>query len=275
MSTVRLEPFFLESSAGRIFVLLHRAHDSDRCAILVPPFAEEMNKCRPQMATTAQLLASHGCSALIVDLYGTGDSEGDFNDASWSCWVQDVVCAVEWARSNGFIVDALLGARLGCSLAAESVAKAGLRVSKTVFWQPIESGEQHMNGFLRYGVAASMIKSESGGSVEDLKQRLGNGETLEIAGYPLAPTLWSDVRRVRLADCLGSFLGELVILEVGPIANSERSTVGVRVASLAKEHGLPARTQSLRGEQFWASTDIVVNAEFCRSTVQAIADGQR
>jgi len=269
-----LESFFLESSAGRIFIVLHRAVDSDRCAVFVPPFAEEMNKCRSQTAATARLLAASGCSALIVDLYGTGDSEGDFSDASWPVWTQDVALAVNWATDNGLIVDAMVATRLGCSLAVESFAEADLCVSKTVFWQPVESGDDHMNQFLRYGIAASMMKSKSGGKIGDLKQHLDKGDTLEIAGYLLAPTLWSEIQQVRLLDKLGPFLGELQILEVGRTAGRELSPSSTYIESAANERGLPTKLLRLRGEPYWASAEIVVNAELCRATVQAIVGRQ-
>lgn len=265
----------MESSAGRILVVLHRAADSDRCAIFVPPFAEEMNKCRSQITATAHSLVANGYSALVVDLFGTGDSEGDFSDASWSCWTQDVASAVNWATDNGLLVDALVATRLGCSLAAEGFAKADLRVSKTVFWQPVESGEQHMSQFLRYGVAASMMKPKSRETVEDFRRRLREGETLEIAGYPLSPLLWAELEQVRLTDDLGPFLGELKILEVVRSTGKGLPTACERIKSAAIECGLPAKSLQLRGDPYWASTEVVVNAELCRATVQSIVGEQR
>ncbi len=226
------------------------------------------------MVATARSLAASGCSALIVDLYGTGDSEGDFSDASWSCWTQDVASAANWATDSGLVVDALVATRLGCSLAAESFAKADLFVSKTVFWQPVESGENHMNQFLRHGIAASMMKSKSGGTIGALKERLGEGDTLEIAGYPLAPTLWSELQQVQLSDYLGPFLGELQILEVGRSAGNELSPASMHIESAADELGLPTKSLRLRGEPYWASTEIVVNAELCRATVQSLVGDQ-
>lgn len=226
------------------------------------------------MVVTARSLAASGCSALIVDLYGTGDSEGDFSDASWSCWTQDVASAVNWATDNGLVVDALVATRLGCPLAVESFAKADLFVSKTVFWQPVESGENHMNQFLRYGIAASMMKSNNGETIDALKQRLGEGDTLEIAGYPLVPDLWSELQQVQLLDYLGPFLGELQILEVSRSAGNELTAASMHIESAANERGLPTNSQRLRGEPYWASTEIVVNAELCRATVQTIVGDQ-
>lgn len=226
------------------------------------------------MAATARSLAARGCSALIVDLYGTGDSEGDFSDATWDCWTQDVESAVNWAVGNGLSIDAVIASRLGCLLAADSYARAGLLTPKTVFWQPVASGEHHMNQFLRHGVAASMMKSKGGVTVGGLKQRLRKGETLEIAGYPLSADLWSDVDQLRTSDHLGAFLGEVHILEVGRNSGTELSPAGARIETAAIELGLPTRSLRLRGEPYWTSTEVVVNAALCRSTVQIVVGGE-
>jgi len=265
-----LESSFLRSDAGSILVVLHRATNSNRCAVFVPPFAEEMNKCRSQITATAHALVASGYSALVVDLYGTGDSEGDFNEATWSRWTQDIEAAVNWATEEGLVVDALIATRLGCLLAVESFAKANLSVSKTVFWQPVESGERYMSRFLRLGVSASMMKSGSVHTIDEFRQRLGAGEVLEIAGYPLSEVLSSEIDRARLSEFIGPFLGELKILEVGRSVSSGLSLESSSIESAANGRGLPARSLQIRGEHFWVSTEVVVNAELCRASVQFI-----
>ena len=46
-----------------------------------PPFAEEMNKSRRMAALQARAFAKAGYGVLLLDLYGCGDSSGDFSDA--------------------------------------------------------------------------------------------------------------------------------------------------------------------------------------------------
>ncbi len=57
---------------------------------MLPPFAEEMNKCRRMMALTAYALQAAGLDVLFVDLFGTGDSGGDFADGSLEVWRSDL-----------------------------------------------------------------------------------------------------------------------------------------------------------------------------------------
>jgi alpha/beta superfamily hydrolase len=62
----------------------------------VHPFVEEMNKSRRMAALQSRSLAARGYSVLQIDLFGCGDSSGDFADASWEIWVQDVVLGAQW-----------------------------------------------------------------------------------------------------------------------------------------------------------------------------------
>jgi len=83
LSDTRFEPFFLDGPAGRIFAILRAASDARHAVLIIPPFGEEMNKSRRQFTEVAQRLVGNGFAVLVVDLYGTGDSEGEFSEASW------------------------------------------------------------------------------------------------------------------------------------------------------------------------------------------------
>lgn len=268
MTRSRLEPLFLESSAGRIFLLLRAPTEVKRCVLFVPPFGEEMNKCRPQITKTAQALVAGGCAVLVIDLFGTGDSDGDFAEATWCSWKSDVIAAMAWAEARGLSPNALVATRLGCALAAESLREAGSRVRHTVFWQPVESGRQFMTQFLRLRMAASMMESDRKETVENLKERLDRGETLEVAGYPLAPELWRALEVVELSAVIDSCLGKLAIFEVGRVHDSQLSIIGRRLADTAEEQGIETTCERIPGEPFWSATEIVVNSKLAQRTAE-------
>ena len=86
------KPFFLDihtRELGRRFAVYHApAVDQMRGQIVyLHPFAEEMNKSRRMAALQSRALASAGFAVRQLDLLGSGDSEGDFGDASWDLWV--------------------------------------------------------------------------------------------------------------------------------------------------------------------------------------------
>lgn len=93
MNRSRFEPLLLDTSTGRLFLLLRAPRNASRCVLFVPPFGEEMNKCRRQVTETAEALILAGYAVLTFDLIGTGDSSGEFTDAKWDAWRSDVASA--------------------------------------------------------------------------------------------------------------------------------------------------------------------------------------
>ena len=100
-TTVEMRPHFTLVNGRRLFCVTRRrrgARPTTRL-LLVPPFAEELNKCRRLMALCAQRLAAAGAEVWWPDLFGTGDSAGAFSDASWSHWVDDL-CEIDAALAQ-------------------------------------------------------------------------------------------------------------------------------------------------------------------------------
>jgi len=269
----RLEPFFLDGSAGRIFLLLCSAANAKRCVLFIPPFAEEMNKCRRQVTETAHDLVAKGFAVLVLDLYGTGDSEGEFAEASWDIWKSDVGSALVWIEEAGLSCYALVATRLGCVLAAESLQETEKAVDRSVFWQPVANGRQFMTQFLRLRVAASMMEGGSKVSVEALRKRLDHGEILSVAGYELSPELRQSIENADLSSCMSKNLGNMVILEISTLGSDELSVAGKQLVTAAAELGTDTSGKRLVGEPFWSITEIVVSHELRKLTVNFLEAG--
>jgi exosortase A-associated hydrolase 2 len=97
-------PFFLPGYAGNLFALYHRPAGPADCRRGVPyvhPFANETNYTRRAADLLARALAGRGWGVLQVDLFGCGDSDGDFRDASWETWVDDLTTAFGWLQERG------------------------------------------------------------------------------------------------------------------------------------------------------------------------------
>ena len=97
----RAKAFFLprtgEPASGQLFCLYHPPQGDCRGAVLyVPPFAEEMNRARRIAAQQARALAALGYGVLQPDLGGTGDSSGDFGEARWDSWKDDLAACCAW-----------------------------------------------------------------------------------------------------------------------------------------------------------------------------------
>ena len=131
------EAFFLpipSLSGGQRFCVYHPAQGGVmRGQVLyVHPLAEEMNKSRRMAAQQARALSTAGFAVLQIDLLGCGDSSGDFGDATWSAWIDDVLAACHWLRIRRTSVNSagstksvplwLWGLRSGCFGAAPGQA---------------------------------------------------------------------------------------------------------------------------------------------------------
>jgi exosortase A-associated hydrolase 2 len=181
----------LPLSGGGRFCLFHPAagpSGGSGAAVYVHPFAEEMNKSRRMAAMQARAFADAGISVLQIDLLGCGDSAGEFGDASWSIWIDDVVAAVRWVHERTGLLPFLWGMRSGCLVACAALSKLP-EIAELVLWQPVISGRQHLQQFLRLRVAGELIGrggAERTGTSE-LRAALERGATLDIAGYALSP----------------------------------------------------------------------------------------
>lgn len=263
---------FIGGTKGPIFVLRRTAVGKNfGCVLVVPPFGEEMNKCRRMVTETAVVLASHGIATVLPDLFGTGDSGGDFEDADWATWRADLAQVAHWSAGQGCPATALLAIRLGCLLATDVMSDATVPpVERTVFWQPVLDGGRFLTQFLRLRLAAGLT-DERGETSAGLRERLGRGLALDVAGYRLSSRLAADLDSARVPELLPHALGTVSWLEVtrdptGPLAVHVRTLVERTAAS-----GGQVAVARFPGEPFWSSTEIASNRPMMDATVAHLA----
>ena len=99
-----LDAFFQPAPDGGQRLYLHHTPPTGQvlkgAVLYIHPWAEEMNKSRRMAAMASRALAAQGWAVLQVDLLGCGDSSGDFGDATWQAWTDDVVRAAQWLTSR-------------------------------------------------------------------------------------------------------------------------------------------------------------------------------
>ena len=181
--------------AGQRFCLLYEPQGrAVRGAIVfVHAFAEEMNKSRRMVALQARALAEAGFCVLQIDLHGCGDSSGDFVDASWQGWVEDIAQAARWLQNHTNAPLWMWGHRCGCLLAAEAAGQFRLECN-FLFWAPPASGKQLLQQFLRLKTAGQMLAGTASAGTEALRAQLVDEGFVEVAGYRLPNALANGVR---------------------------------------------------------------------------------
>jgi len=266
-----MEVFFLEGSQGRLFSIYHpavRARRPRLGLVYAPPFAEEMNRARRMAALQARRLAELGVDVLLLDPFGTGDSAGDFGDARWETWSDDIARAVAWLseRTDGQV--GLWGLRLGALLAADVAAADPDRIACLVLWQPVLSGDRHLTQFLRLRLAAAMDKEgPDRETTKELRERLSRGETLEIAGYRLAPALADSIASLQFQSHVHR-LGRLPIiwLEVASEEGAALADASQGIVSALERQGHRLTAKAVSGEAFWAAQEITLAPYLLQAT---------
>ena len=238
------------------FVIHHPARPGPPRALVVyvHPFAEEMNKSRRMAGLQARALARSGWFVLQVDLHGCGDSDGDFADATWERWISDGHHAADWLHRRSGFAPALWGLRAGCLLVT-AVASRLASPTDLVFWQPVSSGKQHLQQFLRLRLAGALLGAQpAADGTGGLRGQLDGGAVIEIAGYSLSPGLALGLDAARLAPPAGS--ARLFWLEVCAGETVELSAVARLAIQTWQSAGWRVCAMAIAGASFWQTAEI-------------------
>jgi exosortase A-associated hydrolase 2 len=270
----RTEAFFLPRPDGYRFCILHAPSEETpvRGAILhVHPFAEEMNKSRRTVALGARAFANDGWAVLQADLCGCGDSSGDFGDATWRRWLDDVAHAYAWLEARYARAPLLWGLRLGALLASHAAADMA-SVSGLLLWQPVISGRIHLAQFLRLNVAGGLLDDGAArASTKELRDALARGESVEIAGYQLHPELALPMERAEL-EPRGPVGRAVWWCEVSPAGDSGLAIPSQTCAERLRKAGWTVRTHACSGLPFWQTQEIAECTALVELTRRLLAE---
>lgn len=250
-------PCILAGSAGPLFAIHITPENAElrrqEGVLYLPPFAEEMNRCRRMASMLAHFLAERGFGVLILDLFGTGDSAGNFEDARWEAWCGDAEAAVLWLAAQGYRRISLVGLRLGACLALQTATAPGMNdlLSRIVLWQPVTQGETFLNQFLRIRIAAGM--SDAGDrekeTVKALRRHLTGGAALEVAGYLLTPDIAAAIDKLDIGHLALDCDRPLTWIELG--SGTEPGPASQRIIEWLGSGGIEVDARVLPGEPFW------------------------
>lgn len=268
--TLCAEPFFLKVESGERFCLFYRPNLANPLGtfIFIHPFAEEMNKSRRMIAQQSKAFSENGFAVLQIDLCGCGDSSGEFNEARWEVWKQDIFHAINWIKHQTAAPINLWGLRLGGLLALDLASEAEESFQHIVLWNPIISGNTFLTQFLRLKVASQLMvksgKESAGTSV--LRNKIMAGETLEIAGYELSSILAIAIDKLRIGD-FKVFDTKIHWFEVVPEAGRVLSPSAMATVNSWKERNIDLDLQYVTGQAFWATQEIAECPELIEATI--------
>jgi exosortase A-associated hydrolase 2 len=213
-SDLKVLPRFMGEEGGRFFTVQFRCSERPKAHIVfVPPFGEEMNRCRALVAEQARNFAASGYACTLIDFYGSGDSQGELYDASLQIWHENIRLAVEELQREESLPVVLWGLRLGAFLALDFAAKSGVAIDSIVLWQPVVSGARYVTQILRQRVAALAGKNLAPETTAQIREKLAAGERVEISGYTVGGVLMEAVESLSLTDMTALCSGKIHWLE--------------------------------------------------------------
>ena len=118
---------------------------------------------------TARLWAERGLGSLRIDFRGSGDSDGDWEDTTFSGQIADALAAVDWL-ANEPRVDSERIAVLGWSqggLVAAATAAGDQRVASVALWAPVAHPPATFGAlFGTEGIAAGLASGDEAVDIE-------------------------------------------------------------------------------------------------------------
>ncbi len=254
-------PLFIPCQTGELFAMYYPPSSGSKpkkVFLHIPAFAEEMNKSRRMVALQARAFAQHGFGVLVMDLLGTGDSFGNFSEATWLIWQRNIDTAIQWLIEQGAESINLWSLRIGGLLAMDFVSKSCAKIDKLFCWQPVLNGETFVMQFLRLRVAAAVMDRHAPQEkTSELKQQLLDGKAIEVAGYLLNPDLIMPMLALRANELDLSAISEVVMFEVVASEDKETSPANAKFIEILNSKNQRATIKTVVGSPFWATQEIV------------------
>jgi len=189
---------------GKCFVLEYLPAPNllnNQSVLFIPPFGEENNNSRKMHSAIARNLANEGFSVFMIDLFGTGDSEGQFVDALWDDWLDNIKLLFENHLKQQFIKTNILATRLGALMLAGLFENERLPINKCLLLQPILKGKTFAKQLMRTKIAAMAFKGEKC-TQNDLQQDLEFQGLIEISGYQISKSMLDKIKSKSINDAL-------------------------------------------------------------------------
>lgn len=260
---------FYAMPSGKLFVRIDKAPAPTSAVVILPPFAEEMNKSRHLLSAVMRKLAASGFSCYMLDNYGTGDSEGDLDNATTAIWRADLQQLLAALAANNYSSVSFVAVRFGALQLFDLLNQATLPlpVEQIVFWQPIFDMARFWQQFSRIKVAEVMA-SGSKSSQQELEQQLAAGQSIEIAGYPISAAFYQSLQGMNTA--LPALLSGITL---SWFETSQLDTIALPVQKMLQQ--LQQQTNvnfvPLKSEPYWQTTELASADELIATTVRQLS----
>jgi pimeloyl-ACP methyl ester carboxylesterase len=209
-----MTPLYFGTGQRRLFGMLDPAQvrsSQAQAAVICYPWGPEYIFSHRALRYLSRQLAARGFNVLRFDYYGSGDSAGDDLEMRLSGSREDIVAAIEELKdiSDAKAV-ALIGLRLGASLAAQIAASCRKDVAALVLWDPAVSGPEHLEVLEMEWTAMAQRHSTYLGP--ERERRRG-----ARYGLPISDQLAVDVAAIDLVSIADKLPSRTLCLSTDPL----------------------------------------------------------
>lgn len=215
-------------------------------------------------------MATLGYTSIVFDLFGTGDSDGVFGQASWRAWSDDLQAVTRTTNPGPNNPVWLIGIRLGALLALEFLRSHNDSVCGVICWNAVVNGRIYMNQFLRLRLASELSGTREGReTVDGIRQLVAETSAVEIAGYELSDELLKSIDRLKIQDLLSPST-KVWMIESNDNTPPVLSPAIRRVSDYIIAQGVELTLTAVEGPPFWATQEIALSTDLVERTSEII-----
>lgn len=208
-----------------------------------------MNRTRSFAARVSFRLSEAGFHVLQPDLSGTGDSTGEFRDAKWSRWIDELRLTSGWLADKSSPIH-LVSLRAGALFLPDLLDAEPSRFTRVCLVEPFVSGGDAVREFLQLRVARSIFEGTKE-SIAMLTEALAGGATMEVGGYDLSPGLYASLNAASIEQ-LGGRVRDALVLGCGRSPETRRNASMRSLVAAWCAGGARAEYAFIPTEPFWS-----------------------
>lgn len=253
---------FLKTERGHIYLACFGELRGRHAWLYLPPFAEEMNLSRAIVARQSRAFVDQGQAVVCLDYLGTGDSELELDQVDLNDWLDNIAATLAWLQQQGVASIGLWGLRFGALMATTYLAErkdSGVQIDQLLMWKPVLDAKTMLGQFFRMRQVADSMR---GLPKVNWLERVRQGETVEVAGYPIAQTWLNSIIGLRMRDQVEQSMPQTVWLEA---ASEKISPVVEKLSQQWPQCEIALRR--CEGAAFWQNPDCYDSPELIQQTL--------
>jgi len=254
------EYLFIKSDKNSLFTACFKPDSLYRkeAYIICHPFAEEKKYTQKLLVDLAKKLQSNGITAILFDLNGCGDSEGNLSNSSVSSWLRDIENISLYVRNELHINNInFIGLRFSTYLGMLSIQKK-VAFKKIIMIEPVFNGVSYLHKTIKNKrIKKFFSENKTLSNSKQLLEELINNKSIDFDGNEISSEFYINLienqKNFNLQDIILSET-EVVILKLSIINKLFREIS--EFVDLSKSMNKEIQYKQIKYLPFWNNNQI-------------------